>query len=208
MIVVVPTIERIEGAHNSSAVRRMLTREALDSLLDYLGPDRRAAGERYEEIRGRLVRLFQWRGCDQAEELADETINRVADKIASGLEIRSEDPFRYFCGVGHLVFKEILRRQQRERAALEEVRHLPPPPEPDEEDERLAWLRDCMEALETDQRSLILDYHRGEGGERIRRRRAIAERLGVPINALRIRVHRIRARLEECVQHAESENGQ
>lgn len=178
----------------------MLTREALDSLLEYLGPDRRAAGERYEEIRGRLIRLFQWRGCDQPEELADETINRVAEKIAAGLEIRSDDPFRYFCGVGHLVFKEILRRQQRERAALEEVRHLPPPPAPDEEDERLARLRDCMQALEADQRSLILDYHRGDGGDRIRLRRAIAERLSVPINALRIRVHRIRARLEECVQ--------
>lgn len=185
----------------------MLTREALDSLLDYLGPDRRAAGERYEEIRGRLIRLFQWRGCDQAEELADETINRVADKISTGLEIRSDDPFRYFCGVGHLVFKEILRRQQRERSALEEVRHLPPPPEPDEEDERLARLRECMEALEADQRSLILDYHRGEGGERIRRRRAIADRLGVPINALRIRVHRIRVRLEQCVQPGGDSNG-
>lgn len=177
----------------------MLTRDALDSLLDYLGPDRSAAGERYEEIRGRLIRLFRWRGCDQAEELADEAINRVAEKIAAGLEIRSDDPFRYFCGVAHLVFKEILRRERRERAALEEVRHLPPPPEPEEEDDRLAWLRECIAELDDDQRELILDYQRGEGGERIRRRRVIAERLSIPINALRIRVHRIRARLEECV---------
>ena len=185
----------------------MLTREALDSLLDYLGPDRSAAGERYEEIRGRLIRLFSWRGCDHADELADETINRVAEKIASGVEIRAEDPFRYFCGVAHLVFKEILRRRKRERAALEEVRHLPPPPEPDAEDDRLARLRECMEGLDEDQRGLILDYHRGEGGQRIRRRREIAGRLGVPINALRIRVHRIRLRLEECVQAHEPAAG-
>jgi DNA-directed RNA polymerase specialized sigma24 family protein len=178
----------------------MLTREALDSLLDYLGPDRSAAGERYEEIRGRLIRLFGWRGCDHAEELADETINRVAEKIASGVEIRSEDPFRYFCGVAHLVFKEILRRQKRERTALEEVRHLPPPPDPEQEDERLEWLRGCMEELDEEQRALVLDYHRGDGGARIQRRRAIAERLAIPINALRIRVHRIRLRLEECVE--------
>lgn len=178
----------------------MLTREALDSLLDYLGPDRSAAGERYEEIRGRLIRLFRWRGCDEAEELADEAINRVAEKIASGLEIRSDDPFRYFCGVAQLVFKEILRRDRRERAALEEVRHLPPPTAPDDEDDRLVWLRECMEELSDEHRELILDYHRGEGGERIRRRREIAERLAIPINALRIRVHRIRIRIEECVQ--------
>ena len=182
----------------------MLTREALDSLLDYLGPDRSAAGERYEEIRGRLIRLFGWRGCDHADELADETINRVADKIASGVEIRSDDPFRYFCGVAHLVFKEILRRQKRERAALEEVRYLPPPPQPEEEDERLRWLRGCMEGLDQEQRVLILDYHRGDGSQRIRRRQAIAEQLGIPINALRIRVHRIRVRLEECVESKEN----
>ena len=185
----------------------MLTREALDSLLDYLGPDRSAAGERYEEIRGRLIRLFGWRGCEHADELADETINRVAEKIAAGVEIRADDPFRYFCGVAHLVFKEILRRDKRERAALEEVRHLPPPPAPEEEDERLQWLRDCMAALDEEQRALILDYHRGDGGERIQRRQAIAGRLGVPINALRIRVHRLRLRLEECVRDAEAAAG-
>lgn len=182
----------------------MLTREALDSLLDYLGPDRSAAGERYEEIRGRLIRLFGWRGCDHADELADETINRVAEKIAAGVEIRSEDPFRYFCGVAHLVFKEILRREKRERTALEEVRHLPPPPDPDAEDERLEWLRECMEALEDEQRTLILDYHRSDGSQRIKRRQAIAEQMAIPINALRIRVHRIRLRLEECVRSKES----
>lgn len=177
----------------------MLTSKSLESLLDHLGPDRTAAAERYEEIRRRLIRLFRWRGCDHADELADETINRVADKVAGGLEIQADDPFRYFCGVAHLVFKEILRRERRARAALDEVRHLPSPPDPDDEDERLAWLRECLGSLSQDHRQLILDYQRGEGGERIRRRREIAERLAIPMNALRIRVHRIRVRLEECV---------
>jgi DNA-directed RNA polymerase specialized sigma24 family protein len=185
----------------------MLTREALDSLLDYLGPDRSAAGERYEEIRARLIRLFRWRGCDHSEELADETINRVAEKIAAGVEIRADDPFRYFCGVAHLVFKEILRRERRERTALEEVRHLPPPPEPEEEDERLRLLRECMGSLDEEQRELILEYHRGDGARRIQRRQAIAGRLGIPINALRIRVHRLRLRLEQCVEGAEDDAG-
>lgn len=186
----------------------MLTREALESLLDHLDPDRTAAAERYEEIRGRLIRLFRWRGCEHADELADETINRVAEKVAGGLEIQAEDPFRYFCGVAHLVFKEILRRERRARAALEEVRHLPPPPDPEEEDERLAWLRECLDSLSSEHRELILDYQHGEGGERIRRRRAIAERMSIPMNALRIRVHRIRVRLEDCVRSVAEEAGE
>jgi DNA-directed RNA polymerase specialized sigma24 family protein len=176
----------------------MLTRNALDSLLDYLGPDRSAAGERYEEIRDRLIRLFQWRGCSHPEELADETMNRVAGKVADGLEIRSDDPFRYFCGVAHLVFKEMLRQTRRERRALEEVRHLPPPA-PDEEDVRLDLLRRCLDDLPPEQRRLVIDYQAGEGGERIRRRRGLAADLGIPINALRIRVHRLRQQLERCL---------
>ncbi|MEM7480693.1 MAG: hypothetical protein AAF481_05940 [Acidobacteriota bacterium] len=177
-----------------------LTHEAFDHLLDFLGPDRAAAGKAYEDIRGRLVRLFQWRGSRDPEELADETINRVAVKIASGVEIRSEDPFRYFCGVAHLVFKEILRRQKRDREVMEDIRHEPLPPDPEEDDPRLADLRSCLEKLGSDQHQLILEYHRGEKGERIRRRRRIAEELGIPINALRIRVHRLRQRVERCVK--------
>lgn len=178
----------------------MLTHEALDSLLDYLGPDRDAAGARYEEIRSRLIRLFQWRGCDYPEELADETMNRVADKLSGGLEIRAADPFRYFCGVAHLIFKEILRHQRRERRALEEVRHLPPPPDEEDGDARMQWLQRCLEELDPDQRGLVIDYQRGNGAARIRNRKRLAADLDIPINALRIRVHRIRVRLESCVQ--------
>ena len=46
----------------------------------------------------------------------------------------------------------------------------------------------------------MLDYHQGEGGQRIRNRRRLAQSLEVPMNALRIRVHRLRSRLEACVR--------
>jgi DNA-directed RNA polymerase specialized sigma24 family protein len=178
-----------------------LTREALDRLLEALDPDRAEAGRKYVEVRDRLIRLFGWRGCPHPEELADEAINRVAHKVAGGVEIRAEDPFRYFCGVAYMVFKETLRRARRERTALDEVRREPPPPppEPEDGDERLSCLRSCLGSLPDDNRELILDYHRGEKGARIRNRKRLADRLGIPINALRIRVHRLRARLEACV---------
>jgi DNA-directed RNA polymerase specialized sigma24 family protein len=175
-----------------------LTREALDGLLDALAADRAEAGRKYVEIRERLVRMFTWRGCDAPDELADETINRVAHKLAAGIEIRSDDPFRYFCGVAFLVFKEVLRRQARERSALVQVGRQPPPA-PEADDRRLDCLRRCLDELEPEHRRLVLDYHGGQGGERVRARRRLAARLAVPMNALRIRVHRVRARLEACV---------
>lgn len=178
-----------------------LSREALEKLLDLLDPDRDRAARRYQQLRRRLVRLFEWRGARFPEDLTDETIARVARRLDDGVEIRSDDPFRYFCGVAHMVFKEVLRERRRERL-LQDPANWPPAaahdPEPD--DERMAVLQECLGRLSPEHRELILDYHEGERRERIDNRRLIADRLGIPLNALRIRVHRIRTKLERCVE--------
>lgn len=175
-----------------------LTREALEALLTHLDPDRERAGERYEEIRRRLIRLFEWRGCASPEELTDETINRVARRMAEGVELRSADPYGYFCGVAHLVYKEVLRRAARERTAFEAGDWPPEPAGEPAEDDRLDALRQCLDQLSSEQRRLVLLYHRGE--DNIRGRKSLSDELGIPMNALRIRVHRIRRKLEDCVQ--------
>ena len=54
-----------------------LSQEAFDRLLAWLDPDRDRAGERYEEIRRKLIGIFLRRGCSTAEDLTDEAINRV-----------------------------------------------------------------------------------------------------------------------------------
>ena len=174
-----------------------LTGEGLEALLSHLDADRNRAGERYEEIRRRLVRLFEWRSCACPEELADETINRVARRMAEGLELRLPDPYGFFCGVANMVYKEELRRNHRERVALETGDWLPGRHEEPAEDEHLEELRHCLDQLALDQRRLILLYHRGE--DSIRSRKVLSEELGIPMNALRIRVHRLRRKLEECV---------
>ena len=178
-----------------------LTSEALESLLDLLGEDRDQAALEYERIRQRLTQLFIWRGCREPEILVDETMNRVARKVSEGLEIRSEDPYTYFCGVAHLVFKEILRRDRRERQALEEVKHLPvaEPPTPDAE-ERMACLERCLQTLDETDRDLILNFYQGEKSVRIKRRKALAAQLEITVNTLRVRAHRLRARLESCIR--------
>lgn len=178
--------------------RWALTPEALASLLELLGPDSDTAARKYQDIRTRLVRIFQWRGCPYPEELVDETINRVAHKAAAGLELRAEDPFRYFCGVAQMVFKEVLREDRRRQDAFAELRRVEPPPV-EEEDPRMNCLRTCLEELAPENRALMLEYYSGEGPRRIQTRKALAERLGVAMNALRIRAYRLRGHLEDCM---------
>jgi DNA-directed RNA polymerase specialized sigma24 family protein len=174
-----------------------LSREGFEALLAQLDTDRERAGERYEIIRRKLVRLFEWRGCEAAEDLTDETFNRVARRLSEGVALRSE-PYGYFCGVAHLVYKEVLRQSSRQRRALESGDWPPPEPGPEADDPQLECLRRCLKGLTEGERELVLRYHQGENN--IRNRQALARDLEIQLNAVRIRVHRIRRKLEDCVK--------
>src|SRR5260370_17001420 len=88
-----------------------LTQDAFDRLLDWLDADRNRAGTRYEEIRCRLIKVFTGRGCMAAEELADETINRVAAKVGEVALDYAGDPASYFYGVCQNVHFEYVRKK-------------------------------------------------------------------------------------------------
>ena len=90
----------------------------------------------------------------------------------------------------------------------------PPTPKEDEEptDHRHDCLRRCLAQLPPDQRDLVLRYYQGnshqggsykgnsgQGERNIRNRQQLAREAGIPMNALRIRVHRVRRKLESCV---------
>ncbi|MFL6259302.1 MAG: hypothetical protein ACJ76Y_06280 [Thermoanaerobaculia bacterium] len=196
-----------EGASRAERLQG-LTPEELEALLAQLHPDRERAGELYEAIRHKLVRLFEWRGCTSPEDLADVTINRVSRRLAEGVKLRSSDPYGYFCGVAHLVYKEVLRGAAREHRALASGNWPPTACEDDEpSDHRLDCLRRCLAELPPDQRDLVLRYYQGggykgnggQGESNIRNRQQLAREAGIPMNALRIRVHRVRRKLESCV---------
>ena len=47
---------------------------------------------------------------------------------------------------------------------------------------------------------MVQYYEVGEGAEKIKKRRELADRFGLPVNALRIRVCRLREKLELCLK--------
>lgn len=173
-----------------------MTPAEFDALLMFLDPDRERAGERYEAIRARLIRFFEWRACPSPEDLADETINRVARRVREGLKLERPDPYAYFCGVAYLVHKEDLRQQAKERKRDNELtpRNLPE----EEPDPRLGHLRHCLQTLDASGQRLVLRYYQED--QRIQARKRLCQELGIEMNALRIRVHRLRKKIETCIQ--------
>ena len=170
-----------------------LTQAAFDSLLAWLDADREQAGRKYEFIRQRLIKIFTCRGRPDAEELADETINRVTLKAHELAKEYVGDPALYFYGVAQKVFLESVRRRAPVVA--------PPPVVKSEEVEReYECLERCMELLSQNNRELVLEYYQNDGRAKIDHRKELAARLGIAQNALRIRAHRIRATLQQCVQ--------
>jgi len=174
-----------------------LTQQSFDKLLARFSPNRDEAGTQYEIIRAKLVRFFEWRASNAPDDRADETINRVARKIDEGQSI--DNLIGYIYGVARLVFMEALKEQERGPLPLDVVYVDAPQPSPDESETRLDCLDRCLAALSSESRMLIIAYYQEEKQAKIELRRQIADKLRIPLNALRIRAYRIRTDLEKCV---------
>jgi RNA polymerase sigma factor (sigma-70 family) len=173
-----------------------LSQDNFDELLAWLNTDRDRAGKLYEEIRQRLIKIFTYRGSPVAEDLADETINRVAKKVHEIKSTYVGDPLLYFHGVARYVYLEYAKKMQDP---------LPPvlisqPEEPQESELEYICLERCMNHLTPNNRELVLEYFQDEKRARIEHRKELTQRLGISLNALRIRAHRVCASLKECMQ--------
>ncbi len=168
-----------------------VTQERFDRLLKWLHSDREEAGRLYEQIRRRLIMVFASRGCECAEELADETIDRVAGKAEQVVEDYEGDPALYFYGVARNVHREYRK-----------VKRIAPPPAmpapADEASPELDCLDGCMSKLLPKNRELIVEYYQEDKQAKIVHRKALADRYGIDMNALRIRAHRIRTVVADC----------
>jgi DNA-directed RNA polymerase specialized sigma24 family protein len=169
-----------------------ITEENWNRFLAWLHPDPDQAGEKYKDIQNRLIKIFVCRGCDRPEDLADETINRVIRKIPEIADDYVGDPVLYFLGVARYVHHEYLREKPIPQ---------PPPPakEPSSTEEEYECLEQCIESLPAQSKELFLQYYREEKRAKIVNRKRLAEKLGIPLNALRIRACRIRMNLQACV---------
>jgi DNA-directed RNA polymerase specialized sigma24 family protein len=177
---------------------------AFTRLLRWLDDGADSQGERYLDMRRRLVAYFDRRGRPAPDLLADETFDRVSRTLEESGRIKVSPPARYCYVVARFVLLEDIRTQGR-NVPFDETRpvyhHGPTAPtDADDNTQRsLECLGQCLGRLKPKDRDLIVEYYRDAKQERIDRRRELAARLGISMNALGIRTWRLRASLEACV---------
>ena len=198
----------------SMPARSSLTAESWADLYDFLdpgrqdkaGPDRDAVAEaRCLDVRRKLVCFFAARGCSDAEDLAVDTLLRVAGKCRD-VDCRGfADRTGYFYGVARNVLHEWQRHSAADVGMREsfqaEFLRLPIPDPRAWADTELAhrYLALCLAALTGRARALILSYYQEERGAKIEHHKAIAGEFGKSVNSLRIEVHRVRKAVRECL---------
>lgn len=183
-----------------------LTQEVFDRLLRWLDEDADAAARKYEQTRRSLLKFFECRRCVSPEEQVDRVFDRVARRLSEGIDVYAANPFLYFHGVALNVFHEYLRKQ---RPPLEVP--LPQPEDSARMHQRLECMERCLDGLPLEMRRMMIEYCTVDKASKRRIREALADRLGMTINTLRIRVHRVREQLERCVttclnRHAETKS--
>jgi DNA-directed RNA polymerase specialized sigma24 family protein len=172
---------------------RDIEQQDFDRLLNWLDADRERAGVLYEKIRWRLVTILASRGCTLAEELADETIDRVARRVTDIEQIYIGDKAIYFLGVMNNVHHEYLRRPVAPRL-IETSDNV------ETREQIHACLDGCLDSLAPYSRQLIERYYAADKKAKIDLRRIIARELGIKPATLRLRALRIREKLQTCIE--------
>lgn len=176
-----------------------MTADGLEKLLERLGGD----AEKYEALRLKLCRFFVWRGCTvvRADELADEALDRTAQKLADGVDVIKISA--YTLQVARFVWLEFTRKNKELNFGDEMPEQSVEYDFVKEADERIVCLRKCIVEIAPDEteRMTLIGYYDASAGEKIKdRRRRLAEQLGMKLNALKVKMFRLREKLEICIK--------
>jgi DNA-directed RNA polymerase specialized sigma24 family protein len=178
----------------------ILTTEAeLARLLRWLDPDVERAPAKYEQTRSSLIGYFLSHGCHTPEDQTDRTFDRVARRLGEG--VIALQPAHYIFGVARLILLEYYRRHSASAG----------PPHPWNDDpslhDRYECMGRCLERLPPDSRTMLVEYSTAGGPNRDAARRELAARMGISLNTLRIRVHRLREHLARSLRTCSEHDG-
>lgn len=180
-----------------------LVEENFNDLLNWFSVNRDEAGKQYEEIRNGLIRFFYFKGCPDAEDLADEAINRVATKLPTLDLSGNVKPINLFYGFASKIYLEYYSRIKEQELEFNADLHSSTK---ESENINQSCLEQCLAELSSDDGDLIVEYYSLEKAEKIAHRRTLAEKLQMEMGAIHTKIHRLKKILRECIEKCAAEN--
>lgn len=174
---------------------REINPEAFEKMLLWLDEDRDVAGSKYEAIRLRLIKIFDYRRCSNSEELADIVFDRVLKKIDENAVTNGGNPAHYFYKVASNIYRENLRKP----ISVELPEDLPLKEEEESFSPHYECLKKCLKELPEEKQRFIVGYYEEEKQAKIDCHKKLAQNLGIHLKRLHSRAFRIRTSLQKCV---------
>jgi RNA polymerase sigma factor (sigma-70 family) len=186
------------------AKKTNLTPELFEALLGWLDSNKEAAGQKYERIRLRLIIFFAGKLFVNAEDLADETLDRVAQKV-------QEKDFSHQSSVDSYIYsvaRYIALESNREKILFDE---LPTEISVSTADtsanhRQMNFLENCLSQLSPLNRRIFIEYYLIAEKNADSLRQQLADEIGISLTALRVRIYRIRQILMNCVKNCQDDS--
>lgn len=176
--------------------------KSLQKLIDFCSSNENPGGFSYNELRESLVKSFRLKADTDPETAADLALDRVAFKVTQSVKI--EDLTKYSIGVARFIFLERLKQNKHERLAADEFysNRIVEETDTEETDVQLRKWRECFETLANDERELLRKYFAELSFSELNERRSqICSDRKISLNNLRLKIFRLRQRLEKCVKN-------
>lgn len=176
--------------------KKEITPSMFAGFLAWLSPDAEMAGEEYERLRFRLFNFFSNRNCRFAEELTDETINRVIMKIDAEV---IENKMAFVYGFARNIFLESLRKE-KDHLNIDELK-IPEKPKEAETDFSGDCLDGCLNEFSKENKDLILEYFSETKQAKIDLHKQLCQALKLTQTALRMKIVRLKQKLKICLEN-------
>ena len=154
-----------------------------DDLLSIFGDgDPARATEKYEYLFRYFCRYFEWRGCENPEDLAQTVFERGIERIRGGSTVWSAGIGGFLYGFARNIVQE--QRKATRRILVDSVDRSVLVTPHMSSIELTVLIGQYLEQLDEEERTVLLDYVNGKRSQ-----------AGESPQALRIRIHRIREKL-------------
>lgn len=169
---------------------------AFKMLLAALRSDTEDGSAEYLRLRLKVVKFFEFNRCQFADDLADEAMDRTAERLHELGHIENLQGFAY--GVARRVLLEDIRRRKRRKKVLDLLfRDLQLVSDSHPVELRHECLAHCLAELPKDKGELMLRYYELGHGEKGH----LAATMGKSDNALAQVIFHTKPKLKTCVEN-------